>query len=301
MEALGARISNAQPGGILGWFGTYLNSYFTHLPTLVNPNPVSALNTMLGGIMNNGITTFNGLMTALGNSGADIPSHIVARDAANANMLTPGSDAFKQALYTNSTTSISDGGGKIVTNSKANTIEFNYNLGDYIESFDLSIGGSFREYVLRSGGSLFSDYDSPIVFNETGVYVQAIKSLFNDGLKLTGSMRYDKSQFLDGNFTPRIGALINLSPKHNIRVSYQTGFRNPSSQDMYISLDVATAVLIGTSPDSVDRFKMNLIGQSSLTPYTVTGNMVQNNSYTLGILNGDFTPAQLDYVEPEFV
>ena len=146
MEALGARISNAQPGGIMGWFGTYLNSYFTHLPTLVNPNPVSALNTMLGGIMNNGITTFNGLMTALGNSGADIPSHIVARDAVNVNSEHQVL-MLQQALYTNSTTSISDRWKKI-TNSKANTIEFNYNLGDYIESFDLSIGGSFREYVL---------------------------------------------------------------------------------------------------------------------------------------------------------
>lgn len=301
MEAVGARIANASPGGIPGWFGSYINSYFTHLPTLVNPDPVSALNTMLGAILNNGITSFSGLMTALGKSGGDIPSHIVARNAANANLLLPGSDAFNNALYSNSTTSISDGGAKIVTESKANTIEFNYNLGDYVPDFDLSIGGSFREYVLRSGGSLFSDYDTPIIFNETGLYVQAIKNLFDGGVKLTGSMRYDKSKFLEGNFTPRVGALINLSPQHNVRVSYQTGFRNPSSQDLYISLDVVTAVLIGTSPDSVDRFKMNLIGQSSLNPYTVTGSMVQNNSYTLGILNGDLTPAKLDYVEPEFV
>ena len=100
------------------------------------------------------------------------------------------------------------------------------------------------------------------------------------------------------SFTPRLGALVFLSPQHNVRVSYQTGFQNPSSQDQYIGLDAGVAVLMGSSPDSIDRFRMNLVGQSSLTPYTVTGNMVMNNSYTTGILNGDFTPAQLDQLNP---
>ena len=77
-------------------------------------------------------------------------------------------------------------------------------------------------------------------------------------------MRYDKSQYFDGSFTPRLGALVFLSPQHNVRVSYQTGFQNPSSQDQYIGLDVGHAVLMGSSPDSIDRFRMNLVGQSSL-------------------------------------
>jgi outer membrane receptor protein involved in Fe transport len=120
-------------------------------------------------------------------------------------------------------------------------------------------------------------------------------------VKLTGSIRYDKSEYLDGNFTPRLGALVYLSPRHNIRASYQTGFRNPSSQDLYISLDVAQAVLIGTSPDSIDRFRMDLTGSSSLNSYTVTGDMVQNNSYTRAAALGVFEKAELDNVKPEFV
>ena len=140
-----------------------------------------------------------------------------------------------------------------------------------------------------------------IKFNELGVYTQVQKDLFDGALKLTGSMRYDKSQFFDGNFTPRLGALVFLSPTSNFRFSYQTGFRNPSSQDQYIGLDAGVAVLMGSSPDSIDRFRMNLTGASSLNPYTVTGDMVMNNSYTLGILAGDFSAAKLDPVEPEYV
>ena len=64
--------------------------------------------------------------------------------------------------------------------------------------------------------------------------------------KLTGSMRYDKSQFFDGHITPRIGGLLFLSENQNLRFSYQTGYRNPSSQDQYIGLDIGSAILMGS-------------------------------------------------------
>ena len=298
MFFLGVRAANAQPGGILGWFTQYGASYFTEAAALVNPNPQTALNTILGGILQ-GITDFDSLLSLYGKN--DLPAHKNARLLANQNMLQPGSEAFNNAIYNATTTPISQGGAAIIDQSKANSVEFNYNLGDLVPTFDLAIGGSVREYVLRSNGSLFTDYDTPIKFNEIAFYTQAQKELFEGAVKLTGSVRYDKSQFLEGHFTPRVGALVYLSPRHNFRASYQTGFRNPTSQDLYISLDVSQVVIIGTSPDSVDRFTMDLVGQSSLNSYTITGNMVKNNSYTLAAAGGVFEKAELDYVKPEFV
>ncbi len=298
MEFLGVRIANAQPGGILGWFTQYGTAYFTEAASLVNPNPQTALNTILGGILQ-GITDFDSLLSLYGKN--DLPAHKNARLFANQNMLQPGSEAFNNALYNATTTPIGQGGAQIADQSKANSFEFNYNLGDLVPTFDLAIGGSVREYVLRSNGSLFTDYDSPIKFNEIAFYTQAQKELFQGAVKLTGSVRYDKSQFLEGHFTPRVGALVYLSPRHNFRASYQTGFRNPSSQDLYIGLDVLQVVIIGTSPDSVERFNMDLVGASSLNSYNVTGNMVQNNSYTLSALGGVFEKAELENVKPEFV
>ncbi len=298
MEFLGVRIANAQPGGILGWFTQYGTAYFTEAAALVNPNPQTALNTILGGILQ-GVTDFDTLLSAYGKT--DLPAHKNARIFANQNMLQPGSEAFNNALYNATTTPIGQGGAQIADQSKANSVEFNYNLGDLVPTFDLSIGGSVREYVLRSEGSLFTDYDSPIKFNEIAFYTQAQKELFEGAVKLTGSVRYDKSQFLEGHFTPRVGALVYLSPRHNFRASYQTGFRNPSSQDLYIGLDVLQVVIIGTSPDSIDRFNMNLMGSSSMNSYNVTGNMVQNNSYTLAAAGGVFEKAELNNVQPEFV
>lgn len=298
MEFLGIRMALAQPGGLGGWFNSYLNTYFVDAAALINPNPQTALNTILGGIQQ-GITDFDSLLSLYGKN--DSSAHKSARLAANQNMLKPGSEAFNNALLNATTNPISEGGAAILDQSKANSVEFNYNLGDLVPTFDLSIGGSVREYVLRSNGSLFTDYDTPIKFNEIAFYTQAQKELFEGAVKLTGSVRYDKSQFLEGHFTPRVGALVYLSPRHNIRASYQTGFRNPSSQDLYISLDVAQVVIIGTSPDSVERFNMDLVGASSLNSYNVTGSMVQNNSYTLAAAGGVFEKAELDNVKPEFV
>ena len=164
------------------------------------------------------------------------------------------------------------------------------------------VGASYREYNLRSNGTLFTDYTSPIEFVDMGLYAQAKKDLFGGALKLTGSMRYDKSQFFDGHITPRIGGLVSLSENQNIRFSYQTGYRNPSSQDQYIGLDIGSAILMGSSPDNVDRFSMDVIGVSSTNRYTLTGNHIQNNSFTLASVQaGAPVIADLGNVEPEYV
>jgi outer membrane receptor for ferrienterochelin and colicin len=152
-------------------------------------------------------------------------------------------------------------------------------LQDLVDGVDIVIGGSYRDYILRSNGTLFTDYDEPIEFNEMGVYAQAQTDMFEGAVKLTGSMRYDKSEFFEGTVTPRIGALLFLSENSNFRVSYQTGFQNPAAQDQYIGLDITQAVLLGSSPDNIDRFKMDLVGGSG-TYHTVTGNHVKNNSFT---------------------
>ena len=62
-------------------------------------------------------------------------------------MLKPGSEAFNNALLNATTNPISEGGAAIIDQSKANSVEFNYNLGDLVPTFDLSIGGSYRDYT----------------------------------------------------------------------------------------------------------------------------------------------------------
>ena len=76
--------------------------------------------------------------------------------------------------------------------------------------------------------------------------------------------------------------------------------RTPTMQDMYIGLDGGPAILFGSSPDSVERFRYEHNTLSGT--YTVTGDMVMNNSYRAEqFLAGSIEVADLDNVEPEYV
>jgi hypothetical protein len=298
VSALGAVMGIAQPGGLNGYFAKYFNGYFGALPYLIDPNPIVGF----------------GTMAAYAAAGYDLPfllsgeqrlaAHAAGRKAADANMLRPGSKAWNDAYKVALTNGIDvfGGGAGILDTSKSNSFEANYNLQDLVSGVDIVIGTSYRDYILRSNGTLFTDYDAPIEYNEMGMYAQAQKSVLGGAVKLTGSMRYDKSEFFDGHITPRIGALVNLSENQNIRFSYQTGFQNPSAQDQYIGLDAGAAVLMGSSPDNVDRFNMKFRGLSGYTGY-ITGKQVQQNSFTLAsVLAGAPVKAgNLGNVEAQYV
>lgn len=317
-SALAARIANAQPGGIAtGWYGTYFQTYLgvvasqiaaipvlgptlETLGLLPDGNPVPAIiahqNNQLAPFNlpagpNMSITDFPGVNTGI--------AHTAARGAADANMLVAGSPEFLNAYDEAISKPISQGGAAIQDLSKSYSFEADYNLRDVISFGDVIVGTSLRKFSLDSEGTLFTDYDEPIRYSEYGMYAQLVKGF--DNLKFTGSLRYDKSEFFDGSFTPRVGLLLDLSEDQNLRVSFQTGFRNPSSQDQYIGLDVSSAVLMGSSPDNVERFSMNLLGNDGQT-YTVTGNQVFNGSYSLSsFFAGAPAPATLEHVVPEQV
>jgi outer membrane receptor protein involved in Fe transport len=78
--------------------------------------------------------------------------------------------------------------------------------------------------------------------------------MMDDRLKFTGSIRYDKAQNFDGNYSPRLSVVYSggQNKNHN-RGSFQTGFRNPSTQDQYIGFNVGSAILLG-SADNLTRF-----------------------------------------------
>tara|TARA_B110000503_G_scaffold14797_1_gene20323 strand:- start:35235 stop:38129 length:2895 start_codon:yes stop_codon:yes gene_type:complete len=298
VSALGAVMAIAQPGGLAGYFGAYFNGYFGAIPYLIDPNPIVGFGTLAyyaaAGYDLNQVLSGSQMLAA----------HVAGRKAADANMLRPGSSAWDSAYNTAISTGIDvfGGGAGILDTSKSNSFEANYNLQDLVSGVDIIVGASYRDYILRSNGTLFTDYTSPIEFNEMGMYAQAQKSVLGGAVKLTGSMRYDKSEFFDGHITPRIGALINLSENQNIRISYQTGYQNPSSQDQYIGLDAGAAVLMGSSPDNVDRFNMRLRGGSG-NSYYITGKQVQENSFTLAsVLAGAPVKAgNLGNVEAQYV
>lgn len=218
-------------------------------------------------------------------------AHASARLAADSGRFLPGTPEFINAF--NEVIADPDvlTGSKLVDNSKIYHADANYNFRDILKFAEIQIGGSYRIYDLNSFGRIYTDTPEfgPIDYEEYGVYTQVQKKFLQDKFKFTGSVRYDKSQNFDGNFSPRVSLVFSPDERknHNFRASFQTGFRNPTTQDQYIGFNVGNAVLIGSAPDNLDRYSETLpvstaegqffAGGSSVV---LTGQNAYYNSYT---------------------
>ena len=230
----------------------------------------------------------------------------------------PGSAQFNSALATVVANPDLTQGAKFIDHSKLYHSDINYNFRDVIKWAEVQVGGSWRKYVMNSEGTIFTDYDGPIEYKEYGAYAQLQKKFLDDRLKFTGSLRYDKSQNFDGNVSPRISFVYSAgaSKNHNFRLSYQTGFRNPTTQDQYIGLDLGPFALIGSAPENLDRFQetvnVSAAGQAIAgQPATInmSGQNAYHNAYTVASVQAfaassnpnDLQVADIGLVKPEQV
>ena len=245
-------------------------------------------------------------------------AHQNARNTADTGRLIPGTDAFKTAFNQVTSEASVLSGSKLVDNSRIYHSDVNYNFKDQVKFAEIQVGGSYRLYELNSQGRIYTDANGPINYNEYGAYTQLQKKLMDDRLKLSASMRYDKSQNFQGNYSPRISAVYSAgeNKQHNFRASFQTGFRNPSTQDQYIGFNVGSAILLGSAPDNLIRYTETLpvsttVGQlfAGGTSVVMNGLNAYNNSYTaasVAALSATGNPANLrktnlEYVKPEEV
>lgn len=304
-------VANAQPGGLLlGWGGTYLQTYLGGIALSQGIPPAQALLGVMGQIQGH-ITGVYGQVLAGARPASDLatlsisdlygdttPFHMAARAAANANMLVPGTTAFNQALAASRSNPLEIGRGSLVQDvSKILNYEVDYDFGDKFDFGNLIVGASLRNYELATGGTLYTDYDAPIEYAEYGAYAQLKSDLFDDKVSMTASVRYDKQSVLDdGNFTPRLGFLVNLSENQNLRITAQTGFRNPTNQDKFIGLNNGAFFILGNERGSVDRFNRT-VSMRNGNPGTFTGNYVMQNS----VNQLDNSAADLNFAKAETV
>lgn len=245
--------------------------------------------------------------------GVQAGSHQVARAVADTGRFVPGTSEFQEAFDRITTDPDLVTGSKFQDNTKLYHADANYNLRDLIDFAEFQIGGSYRRYSLNSSGSIFTDYDGAIDYDEYGLYTQMQKSfLEDDRLKLTSSIRYDKAQNFDGNFSPRVSLAYagGENKNQNFRASFQTGFRNPTTQDQYIGLNAGRAYLIGSAPDNLDRFTTPALPLSEtgsaltggLSSVQVSGRSAYDNAFSLtSVLAGAPVAANVELVKPEKV
>lgn len=182
----------------------------------------------------------------------------VASDAVRAQNLQNG--RYQQLYDSLRGVPISQGGAQFLDETSLYHAEAMYNFADQIDFAEIVIGGNYRRYRLKSGGTLFAlenvDNGDEYSISEFGAYAQIAKKLADDRLALTGSIRYDKNEFFAGQFSPRLSGVYTVggNRNHNLRASFQRGFRIPTTQDQFINLDVVTRRLVGSNPALIDQF-----------------------------------------------
>jgi outer membrane receptor protein involved in Fe transport len=197
-------------------------------------------------------------------------AHNIARAFADQGRPLPGSETFQQIFDQVRKTPIPNG-GLFLEKSQLWMTEGQYNFSKAIKFVDLVVGGNVKKYLLDSKGTLFIDTaGKAIAINEYGAYAQLTKKMLNDVLTLSVSGRMDKNEDFKEHFTPRATALIKLAKDNNLRVSYQTAYRFPSTQQKYIRLNVGNYMLLGGLPwvmqyMQADKNPVYEIG--STTPY----------------------------------
>ncbi len=241
-------------------------------------------------------------------------AHAMARAAADTGRLIPGTPEFQAAF--NKVTNDADvlTGSKFKSESKIYHGDANYNLSHLIDFAEIQVGSSYRQYQLNSFGSIYTDAQGGIDYSEVGLYTQLQKKfLEDDRLKVTASMRYDKSELFDAFLSPRlsVGYNIGKDKNHNIRASFQTGFRNPDTQALYIGLNAGRIILLGSAPDNPARENRQFPVNSALGQTLVGGSSIQfsgsnayNNSFTASSVtafSASQNPADLEIANPSIV
>jgi outer membrane receptor protein involved in Fe transport len=188
-------------------------------------------------------------------------AHNMARQFADQGRPEPGSAGFKQ-IFDHVVKVPIPKGGLFLEKSQLWMTEGQYNFSKWIKFVEIIAGANWKKYILNSKGTLFIDTAGAITIQETGVYAQASKKLFNNSLTISFSGRYDKNEDFKGRFTPRATGVLKLAKDNNLRFSYQTAFRFPSTQQKYIRLDVGDYTILGGLPwiqDYLDAGKSTIL------------------------------------------
>lgn len=198
-------------------------------------------------------------------------AHAEARNAADATILEmKGTSEFQNAIETIRGTYFQRadpangilGGAAFIDKSRLFHTEGTYDFTSlFKDKIGILVGANHRMYSLFTDGTVFNEdpegtgTNSRIKINEYGAFIQATKKLIEDRLRISASIRYDKNENFDGVFSPRVATVVTLGDKrqHNIRASFQTGFRNPDTQAQFIYFPAST-ILLGGSRKNAERY-----------------------------------------------
>ncbi len=181
----------------------------------------------------------NAYNTAYDNNGGNVQaSHDAARTAADAGRYVPGTHAFDSVrtkiIHTNNWDTV---GAQMLLKSAFAHVEGQYDWSRLIPFAQILTGANYRNYIVTPDGNNYvnpgawengSLAHTKFHYYTYGAFLQATKQLFDEKLKITASVRVDKTEYFDPKWNPRIALVYSPVQQHNFRLSFQNGYRFPT-------------------------------------------------------------------------
>lgn len=284
----GINISKASIGD--NWVPAYLSSFFQNLSDLTNEYGDDA--------------SLNDVQQAMA----------LALDSANSTWYTPGTAAFDSLRASIVQSADLQNGSKFTDKSSLYHVDGQYSFSQ-IKAVDLLVGANGRYFSPNSFGTIFSDTllnpndtladgsaNPNGAFNrlslwEVGAFAQASKKFLDDKLRIIGSIRVDKNQNFEPQFSPRLSASWNLK-NHNIRIGAQSAFRTPTLQNQFINLDLGPITLIGNLQGINNIYTLNSVNAFKDSLSAVNGDLNAVNANILDAKNYQaLKPEQVKTIE----
>ena len=241
-----------------------------------------------------------------------------ARASADFGRFQPGTHAFDSVLnvikHTNNWDTV---GAQLVLKSSFVHVEGQYDFSRYVKWIKILAGFNYRNYIISPDGNNYVNPESFIDpkaatkdFNyySYGAFLQATKNLFEDKLKLTASLRVDKSQYFDPKINPRVAIVYSPTPNHNFRTSFQNGYRFPTLFEGFAFVNNGGVRRLGGLPVTSEHLRVfeNSYINSSVTAFKNAVNADKNNNgmdINTAIANESYRLVKSDYryIQPEHV
>ncbi|MBC7889282.1 MAG: TonB-dependent receptor [Ferruginibacter sp.] len=187
------------------------------------------------------------------------------------------------------------GGAALVQKSNLYHIEGQLDLTKQVKYFSLLVGADARAYELIPDGNNFVDFKRPIAdrnsaladgsfgsntyYKKFGGFLQLTKTLFNEHLKLWGSLRADYNPEFSTKLTPRLAAVYTLKEKHNFRFTFQQGYRFPALFEALSYVNNGRVKRVGILPVINEGlgYRENSYTQSSVAAFNAAVRLAGNS------------------------
>lgn len=197
---------------------------------------------------------------------ADVAAEMAGDFTGGESKILPGSNRFNEARDRAGQTPFpQDNGTGLRLGIRTYMLEGQKDLTRLTSAVALSVGGQARVYhVYQNPGIVYQPQSGrDLLVGELGLFIQGIKTFFDDRLRFTAALRLDKHQNFDAQFSPRLSLVwsVDKEKNHVLRAIFSTGFRAPTILEQYQILaygpSYGSTRELGGTEDIIRQYNLN--------------------------------------------